>query len=78
MEGTIEQIKTTGQTRTDKFGLTELDGDPLPLTTAYEALVDGTKGDVELHRVDVHLGRSEFAPRAWSKAPRASKASAWW
>jgi hypothetical protein len=61
MEGTIEQIKTTGQTRTDKFGLTELDGDPLPLTTAYEALVDGTKGDVELHRIDVHLGRSEFA-----------------
>ena len=61
MEGTIEQIKTTGQTRTDKFGLTELDGDLLPLTTAYEALVDGTKGDVELHRIDVHLGRSEFA-----------------
>jgi len=60
MDGTIEQIKTTGQTRTEKFGLTELDGSPLPLTTAYEALVDGTKGDVELHRVDVHLGRSEF------------------
>jgi hypothetical protein len=63
MEGTIEQIKTTGQTRTDKFGLTELDGDPLSLTTAYEALVDGTKGDVELHRVDVHLGRSEFVAK---------------
>lgn len=60
MAGTIEQIKTTGQTRTDKFRLTELDGDPLPLTTAYEALVDGTKGDVELLRVDVHLGKSEF------------------
>ena len=60
MDGTIEQIKTTGQTRTDKFGLTELDGDPLSLTTSYEALVDGTKGDVELHRVDVHLGKSEF------------------
>ena len=63
MDGTIEQIKTTGQTRTEKFGLTELDGDPLPLTTAYEALVDGTKGDVELHRVDVHLGRSEFVAK---------------
>ena len=63
MSGTIEQIATTGQTRTDKFRLTELDGDPLPLTTAYEALVDGTKGDVELHRVDVHLGRSEFATK---------------
>jgi hypothetical protein len=60
MEGTIEQISTTGQTRTEKFRLTELNGDPLPLTTAYQALVDGTKGDVELRRVDVHLGRSEF------------------
>ena len=61
MSGTIAQIKTSGQTRTDKFRLTELQGDSLPLTTAYDALVDGTKGDVELHRVDVHLGKSEFA-----------------
>jgi hypothetical protein len=60
MGGTLEQISTTGQTRTEKFRLTELDGDPLPLTTAYDAIVDGTKGDVELTRVDVHLGRSEF------------------
>ena len=63
MDGTIEQIRTTGQTRTEKFRLTELDGDPLPLTTAYEALVDGTKGDVELHRVNVQLGRSEFVAK---------------
>jgi hypothetical protein len=63
MSGTIEQIATTGQTRTEKFRLTELQGDPLPLTTAYDAVVDGTKGDVELKRVDVHLGKSEFAAR---------------
>jgi len=63
MSGTIEQIATTGQTRTDNFRLTELNGDALPVTTAYEALVDGTKGDVALHRVDVHLGKSEFAAR---------------
>ena len=60
MEGTIDRISTTGQTRTEKFRLTELNGDALALTTAYEAVVDGTKGDVELNRVDVHLGRSEF------------------
>lgn len=60
MEGTIDRISTTGQTRTEKFRLTELNGDALPLTTAYQAIVDGTKGDVELRRVDVHLGRSEF------------------
>lgn len=60
MDGTIEHIRTTGQTRTDQFRLTELDGIALPLTLSYEAVVDGTKGDVELHRVDVHLGRSEL------------------
>ncbi len=60
MSGTIDQISTTGQTRTENFRLTELAGDALPLTTAYDALVDGTKGDVELKRVDVHLGKSEF------------------
>jgi hypothetical protein len=63
MDGTIEQISTTGQTRTEKFRLTELEGNPLPLTTAYEAVVDGTKGDVELRRVDVHLGKSEFVAK---------------
>ena len=63
MSGTIEQIATTGQTRTEKFRLTELDGDPLPLTTAYDAIVDGTKGDVEFQRVDVHLGKSEFTTK---------------
>jgi hypothetical protein len=63
MGGTIEQIATTGQTRTEKFRLTELQGDPLPLTTAYDAVVDGTKGDVELKRVDVHLGKSEFVAK---------------
>ncbi len=60
MEGTIERIATTGQTRTTNFRLTELDGDALPLTTSYDAVVDGTKGDVELRRVDVDLGRSRF------------------
>ena len=63
MTGTIDRIATTGQTRTEKFRLTELNGDPLPLTTAYQAVVDGTKGDVELERVDVHLGRSEFVAK---------------
>jgi hypothetical protein len=63
MDGTIEQISTTGQTRTDRFRLTELKGDPLPLTTAYQAVVDGTKGDVDLNRVDVHLGNSEFVAK---------------
>ncbi len=60
MTGTIEQISTKGQTKTPDFRLTELDGGSLPLQTAYEAVVDGTKGDVELKHVDVTLGKSKF------------------
>lgn len=63
MDGTIEQISTKGQTKTTGFRLTELDGASLPLQTAYDAVVDGTKGDVELKRVDVTLGKSKFAAR---------------
>ena len=43
--------------------MTELDGASLPLNTSYDALVDGTKGDVELKRVDVTLGKSKMAAR---------------
>ena len=63
MSGTIEQISTKGQTKTPDFRLTELDGGSLPLQTAYEAVVDGTKGDVELKHVDVTLGTSKFDVR---------------
>jgi len=60
MNGVLEKIATGGETRTEAFRLTELNGRSLPLTTAYEAVVDGTKGDVDLTRVDVALGRSHF------------------
>jgi hypothetical protein len=63
MDGTIEQISTKGQTKTPDFRLTELDGVSLPLQTAYDAVVDGTKGDVELRRVDVTLGSTTFVAR---------------
>ena len=63
MDGTIEQIATTGTTSTPDFRLTELDGIALPLNTSYKALVDGTKGDVELHTVDITLGRSQLKAR---------------
>jgi hypothetical protein len=63
MSGTIEQIATTGQTKTPDFALNELDGTSLPLQTAYDAIVDGTKGDVELKHVNVKLGKSEFEVR---------------
>ena len=63
MSGMLEQIATRGETRTPNFKLTALDGGSLPLTTTYEALVDGTKGDVELKRVDIMLGQSPLHAR---------------
>ena len=63
MDGTIEQIKTKGQAKTPDFRLTELNGAALPLDTAYDAVVDGTKGDVDLNAVNVTLGRSQFTAK---------------
>jgi hypothetical protein len=60
MDGVLEQIKTRGETRTEAFRLTELEGRSLPLYTSYEAVVNGTRGDVELKHVDVTLGRSQL------------------
>jgi len=58
MSGTIEQIVTRGKTETTDFRLTELDGVSLPLHTTFDAIVDGTKGDVELKNVAIMLGKS--------------------
>lgn len=63
MNGTLDQIATTGETRTPDFRLTELEGGSLPLRTQYDALVDGTEGDVRLNRVDIELGRSTLSAR---------------
>lgn len=60
MDGTLDHIATRGETHTPDFRLTELDGAALPLTTSYDALVDGTRGDVDLKRVDVQLGKSRL------------------
>jgi hypothetical protein len=63
MDGTLDQIATKGETSTPDFRLTELDGVALPLKTSYDALVDGTNGDVQLNQVDVTLGKSMFATK---------------
>ncbi|MBY0494903.1 MAG: AsmA-like C-terminal region-containing protein [Cyanobacteria bacterium] len=73
MSGTIEQISTKGQTRTPDFKLTELDGTSLPLQTAYDAVVDGTKGDVELKQVNVTLGKSVFDAQGLVEGTRGIK-----
>jgi hypothetical protein len=49
-EGVLERIVVTGETRTPDFRLET--GQPVPLTTTFEAIVDGTDGDTYLERVD--------------------------
>jgi hypothetical protein len=56
--GTIEHITTTGQTETPDFRIPRLKAAAMPLSTSYDAIVDGTNGDVELTRVDARLGTS--------------------
>lgn len=63
MGGILDQISTKGEAHVPDFKLTELDGRSLPLNTSYDAVVNGTKGDVELTRVDITLGRSKLHAR---------------
>lgn len=60
MNGTLDRIETHGETQTPNFKLTELDGTRLPLSTTYDAVVDGTNGDVALNSVDITLGKSRM------------------
>jgi hypothetical protein len=55
--GTLDQIDVKGTTTTPDFGL-DIGGTPMPLTTTYVALVDGTNGDTILHDVDARLGET--------------------
>ncbi len=58
--GTIERVASSGKTQTPDFRIPKLKATSMPLTTSYDALVDGTNGDVELTRVDVRLGQSDL------------------
>lgn len=58
--GVIERITATGSTRTPDFRLPTLTNTPVPLETAFDAVVDGTNGDVYLTRVGARLGGSAF------------------
>jgi hypothetical protein len=53
-------MATSGTTHTPDFRIPSLKAAAMPLSTSYDALVDGTNGDVELKRVDVQLGKSQL------------------
>lgn len=60
MSGALGRIETSGTTETPDFRVTALNGNPLPLHTSYDAVVDGTNGDVILNKVEAKLAESTF------------------
>jgi AsmA-like C-terminal region len=60
--GPLERLEVRGRTETPDFALTSA-GNPMPLTTEFDAVVDGTSGDTILNSVRAVLGRSHIATR---------------
>ena len=55
--GVLGRIEVTGETRTPDFRL-DVAGNALPLTTRFDAVVDGTDGDTYLRKVTAQLRRT--------------------
>jgi len=58
--GVLERIEARGSTTTPDFSLPSLHAGALPLETTFDAVIDGTSGDVFLTTVDARLGASAF------------------
>ena len=58
--GVLERISVKGETRTPAFGL-GISDQRLPLTTRFDATVDGTNGETLLHDVQATLGDTSIA-----------------
>ena len=61
-QGPLASIVVDGETRTPDFRLRS-GGRPVPLTTRFHAIVNGTNGDTRLEPVRATLGRSHFEVR---------------
>lgn len=57
--GILERIEATGSTTTPDFRLS-ISGNPVPLTTHFEAVIDGTNGNTVLKHIDATLGQSRL------------------
>jgi hypothetical protein len=60
--GVLERIDVQGQTKTPDFSI-DVAGQPVPLTTSFKAVVDGTNGDTWLEQVDAKLLDSHIQAR---------------
>jgi hypothetical protein len=59
-EGQLDRISVKGRTEIADFSL-DTANHPMPLTTTFDAVVDGTSGDTLLNKVDAVLGTSKFS-----------------
>lgn len=57
--GRLDRIAVHGKTEVPNFSL-DTANHPLPLTTEFQATVDGISGDTYLERIDATLGGSQF------------------
>lgn len=64
-DGVIQRITARGQTSTPAFSIPKLKAAPLPLATAFNAVIDGTSGDVQLESVNATLGTSVFLAKGF-------------
>ncbi len=55
--GVLERIVVEGQTETPDFSI-DIAGQPVPLSTKFHAIVDGTNGDTFLERVEARINES--------------------
>jgi hypothetical protein len=58
-EGTLDSVRARGEASVPNFRLKAV-GNPIPLSTRFEVLVDGTNGDTVLQPVRAKLGRTNF------------------
>jgi hypothetical protein len=63
-EGTLSSIRARGEAIVPDFRLKRA-GNPLPLTTSFEVLVDGTNGNTELQPVVATLGTTHFTTKGF-------------
>lgn len=61
-EGVLQRIEVDGQTETPDFAL-DIAGQPVPLRTRFEAVVDGTNGDTFLEHVEARLRESTIVAK---------------
>ena len=58
--GALERLETVGEASSPELGLSTGGGGRLPLTATYQAIFDGTSGDLALTRMTTRLGASTF------------------